>query len=386
MHPHYTPDGSWYWTGTRWIPTAELLSPTSSQTSGPDTGPTAHAAPRLRWKPWLAAALAALLVATVSVGVATYRPGRRGAPAPAPLSVPPAPAIFALPFTDNVESAAFQGTLTHGGETDLVAGVLDFTPGRALQATLYRGGAEVGEFLDCVGIQYQLQEPGGSWVATPQVSPIDSALGWAGGPPPTGLRVAGWQEVAGQMAWRLESSSGAEWWIGAPTGHPLRFTYRGSQWKLTLTFDQFDNQLPVTAPPPSSVSTVAVEGVPGAVVSAPGLAVQIDALDLAPRGLPSPPPGYQYKALDLSYQNQGSSPVTFDNPFTLTDAYAAEYQEASGVQMTPALPRHQILAAGQTVTGWDVFVVTRGTWDLTLLVGPPQGQRNADYLVTIPLS
>lgn len=137
--------------------------------------------------------------------------------------MPPAESIFDLPFTDDVDSAAVQGTLTRGGVTETVAGVVDFAPGRALQVTLTKGSTEVGEFLDCAGIGYQRRQPGGTWMASPQVSLIDRVLGWAGGPPPTGLRVAGWEATAGETAWHLESSAGASWWIGARTGHPLRF-------------------------------------------------------------------------------------------------------------------------------------------------------------------
>lgn len=299
--------------------------------------------------------------------------------------MPSAQSIFALPFTDEVDSAAMQGTLTHAGVTETVAGVLDFAPGHALQVTLYQGSAEVGEYLDCAGIGYHLQA-GGAWVATPQPSLIDRALGWAGGPPPPGLRVAGWESEASETAWHLESSSGAQWWIGARTGHPLRFSERTSRWKLALTFSGFNDQPALTVPPPGSVSTQAVQGTLGAVVTAPGLAVEIEAVDPDPQGLPSPPAGYQYKALFLSYQNNAPEPIRFVNAFTLTDAYGAVYQKAPGVQLAPALPLTQTLDPAQAISGWDVFTVARGTYDLTLQLGPPPGRRNVDFLVTIPLS
>lgn len=381
--PHYTPDGSRFWTGTRWIPADQVQSPAPE----PEPAPSPSAPARSRWRPWLAAAVAALLFASVSAGLAGTRPGRRGGAPPQRVAVPPAESILNLPFTDEVGSAAVQGTLIRDGVTDTVTGVLDFAPGRALHVTLYSGATDVGEFLDCAGIGYQLQEPGGLWVATPQVSRIDGALGWAGGPPPPGLRVAGWGAATGETAWHLASSSGAQWWIGARTGHPLRFSYRSPGWKLALTFDAFNLQPALTVPPPSSISTQAVQGAPGAVVTAPGLAVEIEAVDPAPRGLPAPPTGYLYKALFLSYQNNGSEPIGFDNnSFTLTDAYGAVYQEAPGVQMAPALPRHESLQPGQAASGWDVFAVARASYELTLRVGSPPGRQNVDFLVTIPLS
>ncbi len=382
MHPHYTPDGSWFWTGTRWIPADQV------QTPPPEPAPVAPqpAWRGFRWQPWLAAALAALLVVSVSAGLVVSRAAGRGMTLPQTLAVPAADSIFSLPFTDDVDSTALQGTLTRGGVTDTVVGVLDFAPGRALQATLYRGSTEIGEFLDCAGIGYQLQEPGGPWVATPQISFIDRALEWAGGPPPPDLRVAGWEAEAGETAWHLESSSGASWWIGARTGRPLRFSYRSAQGKLVLTFGGFNGQPALTVPPPGNVSTQAVQGAPGAVVSAPGLAVEIEAIDTAPGGLAPAPTGYQYKALFLSYQNNAPVPIRFDNAFTLTDAYGAVYQEAGGVQMTPALPREQSLGPAQAVSGWDLFVVRRGTYDLTLVLGPPPDQQNDDFVVSIPLS
>jgi hypothetical protein len=384
VHPHYTPDGSWFWTGTRWIPADQVQGPPEALAPPPVTASSAQ--PRSRRQQWLAAALAALLVASVTVAVLAVRSGGRGGTAPQALAVPPAQSIFSLPFTDDVDSAAIQGTLTRGGVTETVAGVLDFAPGRALQVTLFRGTTVAGEFLDCAGIGYQLQEPLGPWVATPQVSLIDSALGWAGGPPPSGLRVAGWEAAPEETAWHLESSSGGQWWIGARTGHPLRFLDRSPRWTLALTFSGFDDQLALTVPPPGSVSTQSVQGAPGTVVTAPGLTVEIDTVDPAPRGLPSPPAGYRYTALLVSYQNDGTEPITFENDFTLTDAYGATYQEAVGVQIAPALPPEQILAPAQPLSGWDVFVVARGTYDLTLQVGPPPDQQDVDYLVTIPLS
>ncbi len=384
MHPHYTPDGSWFWTGTRWIPADQVQC--SPDVPARPPGAASSVQPGPRWQPWLAAALTALLVASVTVAVVAFRSGGRGGRAPEALAVPPAQSIFSLPFTDDVDSAAIQGTLTRGGVTETVAGVLDFAPGRALQVTLFRGTTVAGEFLDCAGIGYQLQEPLGPWVATPQVSLIDLALGWAGGPPPPGLRVAGWEAAAGETAWHLASSSGGQWWIGARTGHPLRFLYRSPQWTLALTFSGFDHQLALTVPPPGSVSTQSVQGAPGTVVTAPGLTVEIDTVDPAPPGLPSPPTGYRYTALLVSYQNDGTEPIKFENDFTLTDAYGADYQEAIGVHIAPALPEEQTLGPAQAVSGWDVFVVARGTYDLTLQVGPPPDQQNVDYLVTIPLS
>lgn len=390
MPPHYTPDGSWFWTGTRWIPAEQVEA--TYRPSEPD--PASAAGPlnpsparrRVRRQPWLAAAVTILLLASVTVGVAVLRSeGRRGG-TPQTLAVPPAESIFSLPFTDDIDSAALEGTLTRGGATDTVAGVLDFAPGHALHVTLSRGTTEVGEFLDCAGIGYQLQEPGGPWVATPQISLIDRALGWAGGPPPAGLRVAGWEAEAGETAWHLESSTGASWWIGARTGRPLRFSYRSSQWKLALTFDGFNGQPALTVPPPGNVSTQAVQGAPGAVVIAPGLAVDLEAIDTTPPGLPSPPAGYRYTALFLSYQNNAQEPIRFDNAFTLTDAYGAVYQEAGGLHLAPALPWGKSLDPAQAVSGWDVFVVARGTYDLTLQLGPPPDQQNDDFLVTIPLS
>lgn len=381
MPPHYSPDGTWFWTGTRWIPADQVQNPPPA----PIATEPAPRRPAWRRRHSVAAALVAVLVVSVSLGIVTMRPGRGGKPAPQTLAVPPAQTIFSLPFTDGLDSAEFEGTLTHARVTETVIGVLDFAPGRALHAALYEGRTAVGEILDCAGVDYQLQEPGGPWVATPQVSDIDSALGWAGVPPP-GLRVAGWQVVGGETAWDLKSSSGAEWWIGARTGHPLRFKYRSSGWNLALRFDGFNNDSPITVPPRVDVSTAALQGSPGAVVAGPGLAVKIDAVDLAPRGLPAPPAGYLYKALYLSYWNRAPAPTRLDNPFTLTDAYGAVYPEASGVQVAPALPRHQTLAPGQAVSGWDVFLVARQAWALTLQVGPPPGRQNADFLITIPLS
>jgi len=376
--PRYTPDGTWYWTGDRWIPAAEVLRPLP--------GPARAAPPAVeqrglsgRWRPWLSGALAVVLVAAVTVGVLARRPALHSAPAP------PAGRLFDLPFAHQVSSAGLRGTVTTEGIVETVTGVIDLTPARALHVVLHVGGAYLGEYLDSGGIGYQTQEAGGPWVAGTPVSFIDEALGWTGGPPPSGLRVVGDPVKAGERSWHLESSSGAQWWIGARTGDPLAFFYRNQQWALRLSFAGFGSQPAIMTPPQSNVSTLPVEGALRTAVTAPQMSIEVNAVQQAPPVLGSPPPGYRYEALQLSYQNDGPEPVTFDNSFTLTGEEGAQYQQSDSVDMTPTLPRNLILQRGQEVSGWDVFVVGRDTHDLTLRVGPQTDEENLDFLVSIPL-
>lgn len=374
--PHYTPDGAWFWTGATWIPAADVLLPRAAP--GPPAPVALPSGPR--WRIWLSAAVAAVLVAVVTAGVLMSRPA--GQPGP----TPPADRIFALPFTHHVGSVGMRGTLTGEGVTEGVNGVVAFTPDRALHVTLNVGGAYVGEYLDIDGIDYQTQEPGGPWDAGTPVSLIDRALGWAGGPPPPGLRVVGHQQVAGEPAWHLVSPSGRGWWIGAQTGHPLRFAVRNQQWALDVTFRGFGAQPAIMAPPQSNVSTLPIQGAVGTIISAPQMSMEVDAVQPAPAMLGSPPNGYRYQAIDLSYRNDGQEPVTFDNAFTLTGDHGAQYEQSPNVQMAPILPHDELLQPGQTVSGWDIFVVSRDARDLTLRVGPQADEQNVDFLVSIPLS
>ncbi len=321
-----------------------------------------------------------LLVAGITVGVMAHRPAGQSGPAPA------AARILALPFADHVGSAGVRGTLTDQGVIERVGGTLDFAPDRALHATLHVGAAYVGEYLDIGGIGYQTHEPGGPWAAGTPESPIDDALGWVGGPPPPGLRVVGEQQVAGEPAWHLASFSGAEWWIGAQTGHPLRFTYRTQQWALDLTFGGFGGQPAIMAPPQSNVSTLPIQGGVGTVITAPQMSMEVNSMQSAPPLLGTPPGGYRYQALNLSYQNEGPEPVTFENAFTLTGDHGTQYGRTDSVEMAPMLPANVVLAPGQLISGWDIFVVSRSAHDLTLRVGPQTEEQNVDFLVSIPLS
>jgi hypothetical protein len=376
--PRYTPDGRWFWNRTQWIPAADVLRPRPAPVRPPAPDPARRH--RRPWWPWLAAALALVLVAAVTVGVVARRPVVH------PAALPAAERVFDLPFADHVSSAGMRGTLTIQGSVLTVSGAVDFTPDRALHATLNLGGAYLGEFLDSNGIDYQTQEPAGPWDEGTPVSFIDGALGWAGGPPPSGLRDVGEQVVGGERAWHLRSAAGANWWIGAANGDPLAFDFRSAQWALKLTFDGFGVQAAIMAPPQSNVSTLPVEGIPRTLVAAPEMSLEVTAVEPAPPVLESPPAGYRYEALDLSYRNQGPEPVTFDNAFTLTDEHGAQYGQIEDVEIAPTLPRNRLLQPGQQVAGWDVFVVSRGDHHLTLRAGPQADGEDLDFLVSIPLS
>lgn len=376
--PRYTPDGCWFWNGTRWIPAAEVLRPPVAPVRPPRPEPVQRG--RRQRPPLAAVAVAVALVVVVLVAAVDLMTAFRTD------LVPPAQQVFELPFVHEVPSAGVRGTVTSQGVVETIAGVLDFTPDRALDVSLHVGAAYAGEYLDSDGIDYQTQEPGGPWDEGTPVSFIDRALGWTGGPPPLGLHVAGRQVMSGERAWHLLSSSGAGWWIGARSGHPLAFAYRSHRLALNLTFEGFGMQPAIMIPPQSNISTLPLEGSPGTLVTAPEMSMEVNAVRPAPPALGSPPTGYRYQALDLSYRNQSPRPVTFDNAFTLTGDHGTQYQESDSVRMTPVLPRGLMLQPGQVVSGWDVFVVSRSARELTLRAGPQSDEEDLDFLVSIPLS
>lgn len=375
-HPRYTPDGRWFWTGVRWVPAADVLNPAPPQ---PPPAPP-PAPPSRPWRVWIAASLAVLLAVGATAGlVATTRPH----PGPAH---PPASRIFDLPFTDRVGSAGIFGTLTLPGVVESITGAVDFTPDRALHATMYVGGAYIGEVLDSGGIGYETVEPGGPWTAETAVSLVDSALGWTGGPPPAGLHVSGRQTNGADPVWRLASRSGAQWWIDGKTGRPLRFADNTQEFRLRLGFREFGIQPAIMAPPPSNVSTLPVPGELGKVVAAPRMSLEVTAVKQAPRGLGPPPPGYRYEALRIRYENDGSEPVAFENAITLTGDHGAQYRQPSGVRLRPALPDGRLMQPGSATTGWDVFVVADHAQHLLLRAGPQTSDQDVDFLVSIPVS
>lgn len=376
--PQYSPAGDWFWTGATWIPGADVLDRARAPIPAPPAAAASRARPR--WWVWTPAVVAVVVILAATTAGFLARPGSPAGPTPA------ADRIFALPFADHVGAAGVHGTLASQGVVEEVHGVVHLTPDRALHVILSVGGAYVGEYLDIGGIDYQTQEPGGPWDVGTPVSLIDGALGWAGGPPPPGLRVIGRERVAGEMAWHLESGSGAGWWIGAGSGHPLRFADRNQQWALDLTFSRFGGQPPVMAPPQSNVSTLPLQGAVGSIVSAPEMSIEVNAIEPAPPVLSAPPPGFRYQAIDLSYENDGPEAVTFDNAFTLTGTHGAQYDQSETVQMAPILPHDVVLQPGQLVSGWDVFVVSRDARDLTLRVGPQADEQNVDFLLSIPVS
>ncbi|MFZ0218143.1 MAG: hypothetical protein WAM30_19585 [Candidatus Dormiibacterota bacterium] len=388
--PQYTPDGRWFWNGTAWIPAAGVLGP------APPPPPAPPAVPRTRlrlqrWHAIVAAAIVAALVIAATVGiafdVAAHRP-----PPPTP-TPPPAGKVFEMPITSGLRSASVTEVQRNPYGTIHASGEITFNPNRAFELVATDGGQPVGQDIDVDGIDYTRYDPTSPWRATDPLSDEDMTLGWAGDAPPPNLRVTGLESVGGESAWHLVDGGGDNWWIGARSGHPLQFEFKGTGLDQTITFSRFDRQNAIQPPQKSQVSTTQYSGRIGTPVVSPLSTVDVTQVKLDPPGIIAPPIGYRYLGVQLSYRNTAADVATFDNQLAISAPDGSLYSQDSLTQVSPALPMFQNVASGQTVAGWDVFVVAAQAKSLLLRFPAPAdlnanapANQNVDYLISIDLA
>lgn len=297
-----------------------------------------------------------------------------------PSGAPSAPAIFDLPYTKGVRSAEFSEVDTAGGARLTGSGVMEFAPEHAFSETQREGSVVVERAVQVGGVSYN-QEFNPKYQATQYEAEGFEAIGWDGAPPPDDLWVAAQTRLDGQQAWVLkEAYTSDKWVVGEQTGDPLQVVIDGND---TYTFSHWGQAPAIQAPPAGDVSTQRYSGSGSAPVVTPGSTVAVlkEQTDAAAGALD--PAGFQTIALDISYRNTASAASEFDNGLALVTADGM-FATPTYTTLTPALKSGTTVAPGQTITGWDEFVVPRQATSFDLLFGEqPDQSGSLDYLISI---
>lgn len=386
-HPHYTPDGRWFWTGSAWIPSREVFA----QEARPPRYEAAAVprAPRVpeRLTRWPLVVAAALLVALLVAGVGDYAAAHRQHPAPGVRNPPSARSILRAPYTHHVGSATFTAVGTTPGRQTATGEIL-FSPERGYEITERIDGYWADEFLDVGGYAYQRTARGGPWQLQPTYDGEYFYLDWDGAPTPHDLAVNGPVRIRGQRAWHVEDNQGDQWWVGVTSGRPLQALDLGYR----FTFSDFGRAPALRPPAPAHVETPTYRAELGQALRTPLLTVTVSDPRLATR-LPAgaAPQGYRFLSLQMTVTNDTGQPlgVPLGQP-VLTSPQGGEYWQDPAQEIRDLPDGTVPLAPGATEAGTLVFDVEQGVDEVRLLFSSGQltpDPETQDYLgvVTVPL-
>lgn len=404
----YSPDGRWYWDGTRWlaVPVGEPPLKPGSQPAGgignpawappppvpvpveqappqpaPVPAPAPAASPAAKRLPSFLIPVAIVLVALVVLGGAgtgALIAIRNHQTTSIPASAPSAQAIFQMPYTKGVRSARFHEVEHAGGSTFNGSGVIEFGPSHAFSESLSGKYGVFQRVVQVGGVTYEA-DIGGSYRAT-DTEPLQfSLLGWDGRPPLDPMRLTSQTVVAGQQAWVLkEAHSSTEWIIGERTGDPLEAILDGHD---VFTFSDWGKAPQIKAPAPVSTSRYSGSGSGPVVAPAATVTVLNEQVDAAASN--GDPTGFQHVALEISYENTAASASDFDNILTLVSSDGV-FADATFSSLSPSFKSGTGVSPGQTITGWDDFMVPKQSSGFHLLFGEQGDQmQTLDYLISI---
>lgn len=378
-HPHYSPDGRWFWDGTRWRaggPGGKVWAVPQPVLAAAPPGP-----PRRGFAALTLALIAAVAVA--SVAAVTIRGRLAGA---ATAAHPSAQAIFDLPYSRGVRSAEFQSITPPGGPNWVTygaepawkgSGVIEFAPQHAFSESLLTYAGVVFERnLEAGGVAYQTLTGAAPYQAS-AAEPYDfRSLGWDGGPAPSSLTVAGQTTIDGQLGWVLKQAYTRNRWVVAErTGDPLKAVISHT----TYTFGAWDRAPAIRAPAPADVSTTVYRG---AGVDAPGATVSVLSEKVDTADADGDPSGFRTVALEIVYHDTSSDWAAFNNDPSLVTS-SGVFAPSTYTSLSPWL-RPQVVRPGAIVWGWDGFVVPRGATRFDLLFGVPTGDGLISISVSIP--
>lgn len=412
----YSPDGRWYWDGTRWIPVRAGQPPLPSETTQPGgmgnpawappppVPPPAAAPEQLpqppppqpatpvtsprgatagRNRPYLvgvAIALVALLVLGGAGSGALI--AIRNHQTAVPSSAPSAQSIFEMPFTKGIRSARFREVEHAGATTFNGSGVIEFAPDHAFSESLSTKYGAFEQDLEVGGVSYQAIT-GNKYRAGDTELTHFQDLGWDGNPLFDSLDVVSQTTVAGQQAWVLKQEhSSNRWIIGEQTGDPLEAILNGSD---TYTFSDWGKAPAIKAPAAGAVSTGRFPGSGSGPVVAPAATVAVVGAQVDAVAGRDDPPGFQNVALEISYENTAASASDFDNVISLVSSNGV-FAGSTYTTLTPAFQSGTGVSPGQTVTAWDGFMVPKQATGFHLLFGEQADQsQTIDYLISIPV-
>ncbi|MBO0707972.1 MAG: hypothetical protein J2P44_06365 [Candidatus Dormibacteraeota bacterium] len=393
----YSPDGRWYWDGTRWLPVPPLASPgrldgMGTRSWAPPPAAMAEVAPPLQveappapHRPRRRSSLVGVAIAAValivlgSVGSVAVIAIRGRLPT-VPGSAPSAQAIFEMPYTDGVRSARFRVSGHAAGSTWTGSGVIEFAPEHAFSQTLRdpATGTVFEQDVETGGVAYSAQA-GSRYRATDYEVNDFGFIGWDGRPAPRQLEVTGQTRLEGQQAWVLKEAGTSDKWVVAEhTGDPLEAVVSGYD---TYTFSDWNRAPAIRAPAASEISSGLYSGSGSAPAVAPAATVRVLKARVDSNG-GGDPTGFRTVALDISYKNTASSASNFDNDPSLVSSDGV-FGDTTSTALSPPLQAARV-ARGQTVTGWDAFVVPRQATRFHFLFGEQLDQEaDLDYLISI---
>lgn len=305
----------------------------------------------------------------------------RGRQVGVPGSAPSAQAIFAMPYT-KVRSAAFREVGHAGGSTWTGSGVIEFAPPHAFTETLSSRGQVFERQVEAAGVAYTENIPSRFHATDYELTDFRS-LGWDGAPAPARLDITAQTTLAGQEAWVLKQAGTANRWVvGEQTGDPLEAVVGGNE---TYTFSDWGRAPAIEAPAAGEVSTDRYAGSASAPAMAPVATVTVlNEQPDAAAGTGGDPPGFRTVALEISYTNTGSA-SQFDDAFSLVSSDGV-FAPAAYATASPSLEPMPV-AHGQTITGWDGFMVPRHATTFHLLFGEQLDQiLSVDYLISISVA
>lgn len=386
MHPQYTSDGRWFWTGEAWIPASQVLGePPAQQYRYRAPVVPAASRPVERLARWPVVAAAALMVALLVAGVGDFAFVHR--PPPAPQTSRPAPsaeAILRFPYTHHVGSATFTAVGT-AISTQTASGEIFFSPRRAYEITERINGYFGEQYLDVGGYAFARDTRDGAWQLQPTYNGEYFYLDWDGGAVDRNISVGGPVKMDGQQAWHLTDGLGDQWWIGVQTGQPLQAIDLGYRY----TFTNFGKARPLHMP--SDVATRVYRGRIGQTLRTPVFGITVTSPQVsAQSGAAAAPAGYRFLSLQVSVTNLSSEPIgiPLGQPVVTSPAGGEYWQDAS--QESQDLPDGtRQLAPGASESGTLVFDVERGVSEVRLFVSTAQLQPDPimnDYLAVVTVS
>lgn len=386
-----------YWDGTRWQYPSRGAPP-RPQPQPVEATRTYQARPRSHLVHVAVGLLGLVILGSMgSVAVIAIRNHHAGHPAHGPSSkaagsapssgipswAPSAQDIFELPYTKGIRSARFRQVQHLAGSTWIGSGVIEFAPEHAFSESV-QDSADPGipeRDVEAGGVAYQSNH-GSAYNATNFETEVFHSIGWDGNPAPNDLDLTGQTKLDGQRAWVLQDFTSHDKWVVAErTGDPLKAVIDVYG---TFTFSDWNRAPAIQAPATGDISTELDSGSGGAPVVAPAATVKVlTEQDDSADGV-GDPPGFRTVALEISYKNNASA-AHFDDDPTLVSSDGVFTIEV-GTRLSPSLNAldQQEIAAGQTITGWDAFLVPEQATSFHLLFGEMADQAASfNYLISI---
>lgn len=254
------------------------------------------------------------------------------------IGTPSAQEIAAKPSQSNLKDAHFTlvGQVTSGAADVQVKGegLMVFRPSTASRMILTGSVGVIPfavELISVNGVEYQ-RVGNAKWTKTTSNAKPASSSTWATA---KGLKLIGEESLPQGKAWHVKGTSDGQpfdLWVRESDGYPLKYQNENPTAALTLTFDQFDTGMKVSAPAPSDIKPAPVNAT-GAIDQPMRLngvdvtVVSVDAHYAAANPFMTPKPGNRYIVLEILYQSTGSDALQYNEyDWTVSDSQGFSYR------------------------------------------------------------